>query len=315
MTAHTEVRNFDTNINLYDTTDPVLGGAAGQSNDPIKALANRSRFLYDFHAGFVDVAAVSASSTINNTFLRKLIYINATDNVVLALDAASNFTIGQSLHFKCKNIFGKCTSITPGGSDIITDGTLAKSIWLYDGEEISITKVAAAEWQIISVKGNFDMVGNDGLVRRQPRNSLIAQGQTVSRFDYARLFNTMQADIISESSWLGDPYNYRGFFAAGDGATTFRLPDMRSMSWRALDLARGTTYSRIGATAGAYQKDELLTHNHAEKVYQAVNNGGTRPVGFSGTTGPLVDSGEKTGDTGGTETVTKNIGLTPIIYF
>ena len=315
-----EVRSFDASVNQFETIDPVLGGINGVSNSPITALTNRTRYLYDYKNGFTGIAEFAASAAIDATHLRKLIYINAAVNVTLSLTSLVNFTIGQKLVFKCKNAAGKCVSIVPAGTESLKDGSVTRNIWLYDGEEITLVARSITEWEILDAKGNFSIAGNDGMVRRMPVNSFVADGSTgYLRADYARIWEAISANVVDDSVWLADPVMYREYFSAGDGITTFRLPDMRSMSWKALDLGRGLSLGRYGGNAGAYEPDQVGPHSHLvpiPKSFTSMTQDGTgRITTGSSATEPadavtliaLADSN--------TETTIKTVGLIPIIYF
>lgn len=76
-----------------------------------------------------------------------------------------------------------------------------------------------------------------------PAGWLKCNGAAVSRTTYARLF-----------SWLGTLYG------AGDGSTTFNLPDMRGLFPRAWDDGRGMD---PGRALGVYQDISLQSHAHA----------------------------------------------------
>ena len=316
MTPITEVRNFDAIINQFDTTDPVVGGSGGVSNNPVVALANRTRYLYDYKNGFTGVSEIAASTNIDTSFLRKLIYINASVNITVSLASIANFTIGQRLFFKCKNAVGKCVSIVPAASELLKDGSATKNIWLYDGEEITLVARSLTEWEILGAKGNFDTAGNDGMVRRMPKNSFVADGTNYSRADYARLWEAVSIGAIDDVTWLNDPVSYRQLFSGGDGLTTFRIPDMRSMVWKGLDLGRGLSLGRFGINAGAYEPDAILVHSHTFQANgdQYLDN---NPTGF-----PLGRQNNDnrpetitTSATGGPENLVKTVGFIPIIYF
>lgn len=322
MTAITESNTYPAVVNRYDLTDPVLGGVSGESNDPIIALANRTRFMYNYMAGYVAIAAVSASATIGASYLRKLITISAAGNIVLTLDAVSTFLPGQALHFKCANAGVKCVSIVAG--DTITDGNGTRKIWLYNGESVTLV-AGTGSWMVMNLVGNHDMVGNDSMVRKQPRNTIIANGNTpensgtlLNRADYARLWDAVGDTAISDGLWLSDAVSYRSFFSIGNGTTTFRVPDMRSMMLRGLDLGRGLSFTRVGSDAGAYESDVIKSHSHntnrprtdavgSQYEGNQIRNGGDRGL-YVGDTVAVTT-------TGGPENLVKNIGLTPVIYF
>lgn len=75
-----------------------------------------------------------------------------------------------------------------------------------------------------------------------PAGFLIANGAAVSRTTYARLF-----------AKIGTA------FGAGNGTTTFNLPDLRGLFIRGLDNNRGIDAGRI---FGSNQDDDLKTHSH-----------------------------------------------------
>lgn len=81
-----------------------------------------------------------------------------------------------------------------------------------------------------------------------PAGWLKANGAAVSRTVYARLFERI--------STVG---------GAGDGSTTFNVPDMRGVFPRGLDDGRGLD---TGRALGSYQDSANLSHNHG------INDGG-----------------------------------------
>lgn len=75
-----------------------------------------------------------------------------------------------------------------------------------------------------------------------PAGYLIEDGAAVGRVAYATLFAA-----------IGTTYG------AGDGATTFNLPDSRGEFWRGLDLGRGVDAGRV---LGSAQGHQLQDHSH-----------------------------------------------------
>jgi phage-related tail fiber protein len=75
-----------------------------------------------------------------------------------------------------------------------------------------------------------------------PIGFLIADGRTLSRTAYADLFNNI-------GTWHG----------AGDGTTTFRIPDLRGEFIRGIDNTRGIDVNRAFASE---QLDQFETHKH-----------------------------------------------------
>ena len=117
-----------------------------------------------------------------------------------------------------------------------------------------------------------------------PEGWLECNGQAVSRTTYAALFAAIGTT-----------------FGAGDGSTTFNVPDLRGEFIRGWDHGRGVD---AGRAFGSAQADALRSHNHTY----------TRPA-YGSSLCPGVGKGwveidaDVTGSTGGTETRPRNIAL------
>jgi microcystin-dependent protein len=124
-----------------------------------------------------------------------------------------------------------------------------------------------------------------------PSGYLKADGAAVSRSTYAALFAAIGT-----------------VFGAGDGSTSFNVPDLRGEFIRSWDDARGVDSGRAFGTA---QSDEIKSHTHS--YFQS--NSGNRLVTGSA---PSVNSGtfaSTTGATGGAETRPRNVALLACIKF
>lgn len=123
-----------------------------------------------------------------------------------------------------------------------------------------------------------------------PANWLECNGAAVSRTTYAALFARIGT-----------------VFGAGDGSTTFNVPELRGEFVRGWDNGRGIDPARV---FGSAQADEFESHTHstidAASANQAVVAAG----------GAFFDTniGTSTGATGGTETRPRNIALLPCIH-
>lgn len=130
-----------------------------------------------------------------------------------------------------------------------------------------------------------------------PNGTLKANGATVSRSTYARLF-----------ARIGTRYG------VGDGSTTFQLPDWRGYFIRGLDDGRGVD---SGRSIGTTQADDFKSHNHT-RVISGVTAG---LITLGNASGPM-DGGASGGpqigamaDTGGAETRPKNIALLACVTY
>ena len=127
-----------------------------------------------------------------------------------------------------------------------------------------------------------------------PAGWLAANGSNVNRTTYAALFSA-----------IGTTYG------AGDGTTTFALPDLRGY------FVRGSGTNSDGTAAGTFgakQADDLKAHNHV--VGSRVNSAafGTGIVAASNSA-TINGTNNSTESTGGTETRPKNIAMLYCIKF
>ena len=127
-----------------------------------------------------------------------------------------------------------------------------------------------------------------------PTGFIKANGANISRTTYADLFAA-----------IGTTYG------AGDGSTTFLVPDLRGEFLRGWDDSRGIDTGRAFGTA---QTDAFKSHTHGIQTYTQniagpeagkVYNGGGSTVSF------VVN----TASTGGTETRPRNIALLACIKY
>ena len=134
-----------------------------------------------------------------------------------------------------------------------------------------------------------------------PTGYLEADGTAVSRTTYAALF------AVTGTT-----------FGAGDGSTTFNLPDLRAEFIRGWDDGRGVD---VGRVFGSTQADELKEHKHGISVRGTnsshshrssgtpegyVAAGASNSIGGAGT--PYNDP-DAIANTGGTETRPRNVAL------
>jgi microcystin-dependent protein len=130
-----------------------------------------------------------------------------------------------------------------------------------------------------------------------PSGWLVCNGAAISRTTYAALFAA-----------IGTAHG------AGDGATTFNLPDLRGEFIRGLDGGRGVDSGRV---LGSAQAGEVQSHGHALRS-------GSGNIAFMNETTPVMGAtssggglgGWTTGQiaaTGGSETRPRNVALLYII--
>lgn len=127
-----------------------------------------------------------------------------------------------------------------------------------------------------------------------PDGYLKANGDLVSRTTYASLFAAIGTT-----------------FGAGDGSTTFKLPDLRGEFVRGYDDGRGVDSGRV---FGNGQTDEFKTHSHNTDNI-TVFSGNTPATSVVGAFQTIATNGgsEATSFSGGTETRPRNVALLYVI--
>ena len=124
-----------------------------------------------------------------------------------------------------------------------------------------------------------------------PAGWLKANGAAVSRFTYSALFAAIGT-----------------VFGAGNGVTTFNLPDLRGEFVRGWDDGRGVD---SGRAFGSGQSDEIKSHSHAVNAnnvggrFTSTGENGVYASGYSAVTA----------STGGAETRPRNIALLACIKY
>ncbi len=134
-----------------------------------------------------------------------------------------------------------------------------------------------------------------------PTGWLFCDGSAVSRTTYAALFSAI-------GTWHG----------AGNGTTTFNLPDYRGVFLRGVDAGRGLNPNRVFAS---YEDDAFKSHNHsindpshAHSTIGVANDGNFGAGGSAGySSGTTNTAGSNTGITinnsGGAETRPRNVAV------
>jgi microcystin-dependent protein len=131
-----------------------------------------------------------------------------------------------------------------------------------------------------------------------PSGWIKANGATISRSTYADLFAALGTT-----------------FGAGDGSTTFTLPDMRGEFPRGWDDGRGID---SGRTFGGAQADEFKSHSHTLTLTVNGSAGNDEPDPPKYTAKPSANFGNRSPSTnspGGTETRPRNIALLACIKY
>lgn len=125
-----------------------------------------------------------------------------------------------------------------------------------------------------------------------PAGWLKANGATVSRTTYAALFLA-----------IGTTYG------AGDGSTTFALPDLRGEFLRGFDDGRGVD---TGRAIGSAQDHQMQSHTHGSVVVHSDAGPGSGAPGSRVVSG---NTGATGGNSNGSENRPRNVALLACIKF
>jgi microcystin-dependent protein len=200
---------------------------------------------------------------------------------------------------------------------LISNTQSSASFYAFSARTAEELKTTGANGQVLKHNGTTWVAGTDdnggpagGLIAftgtTAPTGWLLCDGSQVSRTTYAALFAV-----------IGTAYG------AGDGSTTFHLPDLRGRFVRGLDgtanndpdkatRTASNTGGNTGNNLGSLQNDEFKAHRHS---IRRDNNSGTQTYGIeSPSKGAGVDEFAYTDEAGGsTETRPKNIYVNYII--
>ena len=208
------------------------------------------------------------------------------------------------------------TTITTSGTEINQLDAITRGSLIYGNPSGVTSRLAkgAADTVLTSDGTDISWAAAGGVVpagaiiyhaaNSAPTGFLKANGATVSRSTYADLFSAIGTT-----------------FGAGDGSTTFLVPDLRGEFMRGWDDSRGVD---SGRSFGSAQADQMQSHNHALRG----NSGGAiqilfgqSPViagiqnfggGFSNSTATIQNTG---GTSNSSENRPRNIALLACIKY
>lgn len=349
MANLTETALWEAGIYQLEQTDLVIGGAGGISNTQGRQLANRTAWLRQ-QVGVADrlagVTWIDANTTLGASHAGNAIVINAYNKTLtITLPLGSSVPKGTVIPITAVNVNKsqvtiKTNGYTIGGgpsiliSDVIQYGGTGRTtfylgqgdtVWLVRGDAPPVTgppyPLTGTYWYVISVKGNFDEVGEAIYSYKILPNAIEANGQLLYRADYPRLWefaSGIPGGLPTDAQWLagtgGQVNGLRGCFSHGNGSTTFRVPDLRAMFIRGLDNGRGIDFGRVHTLPGSYEKDEVISHNHTNGSFDRLMryNNGYNTAGSAGDYSagePDIYNSAVIQPYGGAETRPKNVGL------
>ncbi len=226
-------------------------------------------------------------------------------SVVGSAQTPASYFDGMEIRFRAAN--------QSTGASTVTVGTLgSKVIKLNDGTTNISNQINTTEDVIL----RFD-VPNDCFIFPNLNPSLLIPAGTIIAFAGTTPsgpyvppgFLECNGAIISRTVYSTLFSAIRGVFGAGDGFTTFNIPDLRGEFIRGFDNGRGID---VGRSFGNVQGDEFRSHSHGggmDSVQNLIGGGSGAFVHLN--TQPLPD----TGLAGGAETRPRNVALTYCIKY
>lgn len=294
MANLSESSTWEVGIYQIETSDYVVGGSSGVSNTQAKQLANRTKFLKDqVDALGTSVTALQAFTgagpqfstrtevtsndvdpTLTSSHIGGLIRVVGTGNDITLMSAS---VLGDKRVVAI--IFEAAGNLVCQGSDQINDlGTSAATQSYPAGTLVMLTSNGSNRFFVISKHVMQNNVPA-GLVAHfatstAPAGWLKADGSVVSRATYPRLFAAIGT-----------------LYGAGDGSTTFKLPDLRGEFIRGFDDGRGVDTGRvIGSSQDASKVNGHVGTFGSSLAITVTNPDATESYAINGRVGTSMDS-------------------------
>lgn len=297
MAFLTESSEWEDGIYQLETSDPVLGGPSGISNQQGKQLANRTLYLKDTLEAttaaleLVDADLQDQIDAITSTGLKFVaveskydIYTVLTTDVgklirgtyLVGDGSYGQFTLptadacgdGKTLAFinAITENSTRVPLIRAGADTIWVNNTSYTTFYLRPGDFcVLVANTTLNRWEAIvyNRKDGNTPVGTviAFAADAAPSGYLACSGQAVSQTTYADLY-----------ALIGTTYN-----TGGEGAGNFRLPDLRGEFVRGWDNGRGVDVDR---DFGSAQAELVGPHSHNIRyTLDAATTGGAARIG------------------------------------
>lgn len=304
---------WPSNIYQFEQTDVVQGGPTGIDNVPLKQLADRTAYLLAALRGYFGVTSVSSAKALTTDEINnKVVLLSGNTAFAISLPTLTAAHVGLRV-----TLVSQSSKQITLNANVKVDDTVARNVlYIGSGEKLELF-FDGTNYHLLDHSSNLFSVGEFGYAYKLQKNAVVADGSLLLRADYPRLFEFVQSlqaqnSVVSETNWNTIAGN-KGFFTLGTNSSNFRVPDLRSMFIRGLDLGAGITYGRNNANPGGYEADEFKSHTHGVNASSnGTLNGSKQKLGWSDNENSQAGI-MTTNSTGGTETRPKNIGLIPYL--
>lgn len=339
---------WETGVYQIETTDDVIGGPTGISNLQAKALANRTVYLKGrVDSGDAALAAHVAASDPHTQYLRQ---VEGDARYALQATTLAGYGITDGLqvpnqrsgtdlnsHTSTAWFSGNNFTNAPGGDTGYWYVSVHEhgSGGLYCVQQATRVTAASAEtWRRTKNSGSWTAwvlqrdSYNSGAAAVRDVGTAAGQLPAIEDTDarYLRIeagLVAMFARNVAPSGWLKcngaavSRTTYAALYAAisttfgaGDGSTTFNVPDLRGEFLRGWDDGRGVD---TGRAFGSFQAAALAQHTHP---FPLVAQGYGALSGVALLTGSVSNGGTlDTQPNAGTETRPRNVALLPCIRY
>lgn len=232
----------------------------------------------------ISVTTKSADYTVQTSDRNTLLAVSATaGDVTLTLPAAATAAAGFKFLVEKTDVSSNKVIVDADASETI-DGLAAYYVFAQYEKVILICD--GTGWRAFNGEKHTSGMVSAFAANSAPNGWLECDGSAVSRTVYERLFNTIGST-----------------FGAGDGSTTFNLPDLRGEFVRGWDNGKGTD---SGRAFGSSQSDAIGAHTH---TYDTSSGTGGSADKSRSADNNFVDGKGTTDSTGGDETRPRNIAL------